>query len=305
MLAKILSQRHGFQCTVLFSVGPGRHHRSQGGNSLSDGAALEQADAIVMSLRFRHWPDADMARFAARLNAGVPIVALRTSTHAFNGFPDGARGHRGTTTTTGGFGKRVLGETWLTHWGRHKVEGTRGVIEPAQRATSSAARHRRIAGDTDVYEAYPPGDATVLVRGLVLTTLAPDSAPADYKKRRSTDKVEQGVNDPAMPVVWTRINVNDNGTQNRDPDDDDGIGHGPRERRPAAAAGERRLLGARPATCPAKADVRLRRSVRAVVLRLRRLPQGPARLRLRARQGCTRRAASPPRAGAGRGNAPR
>ena len=49
----------------------------------------------------------------------------------------------------------------------------------------------------------------------MLTSLTPDSAPADYRKRRSTDKVEQGINDPAMPVVWTRTNVNEGGTTNR------------------------------------------------------------------------------------------
>src|SRR3954447_8147073 len=87
MLAKILSQRHGFETTVLFSVGPDGTIDPKASTSLSDGAALERADAIVMSLRFRDWSDADMARFAGRLSAGVPIVALRTSTHAFNGFP--------------------------------------------------------------------------------------------------------------------------------------------------------------------------------------------------------------------------
>ncbi|MEO7276098.1 MAG: ThuA domain-containing protein [Vicinamibacterales bacterium] len=215
MLAKILSQRHGFAATVLFSVGPDGTIDPKAGTSLSDGAALERADAIVMSLRFRNWSDADMTRFAARLNAGVPIVALRTSTHAFNGFPAGSRWASWNYNNEGGFGKRVLGETWLTHWGRHKVEGTRGVIEPAQRGHELLRGIDGIAGDTDVYEAYPPADATVLVRGLVVTTLAADSAPADYRKRRSTDKVEQGVNDPAMPVVWTRTNVNENGTKNR------------------------------------------------------------------------------------------
>jgi len=215
MLAKILSQRHGFQCTVLFSVGPDGTIDPKAATSLSDGAALERADAIVMSLRFRHWADADMARFAARLNAGVPIVALRTSTHAFNGFPADSPWASWNYDHQGGFGKRVLGETWLTHWGRHKIEGTRGVIEPAQRAHPLLRGIDGIAGDTDVYEAYPPADATVLVRGLVLTTLAPDSAPADYRKQRSTDKVEQAVNDPAMPVVWTRMNVSDTGAKNR------------------------------------------------------------------------------------------
>src|SRR6478735_11992912 len=86
MLAKILSQRHGFQTTVLFSVGADGTIDPKATSSLSDSAALDRADAIVMSLRFRNWADADMTRFAGRLAAGVPIVALRTSTHAFNGF---------------------------------------------------------------------------------------------------------------------------------------------------------------------------------------------------------------------------
>ena len=66
-----------------------------------------------------------------------------------------------------------------------------------------------------MYEAYPPSDATILVRGIVLKGLTPDSEPADYRKPRSTDKVEQGINDPAMPVAWTRMNKNANGTTNR------------------------------------------------------------------------------------------
>src|SRR6478736_3475226 len=108
MLAKILSQRHGFQTTVLFSVGPDGTIDPKASTSLSDGAALERADAIVMSLRFRHWADADMTRFAARLHAGVPIVALRTSTHAFNGSPADSPLASWDYDNQGGFGKRVL-----------------------------------------------------------------------------------------------------------------------------------------------------------------------------------------------------
>ena len=86
-----------------------------------------------MLLRFRAWPDEDMARFDKLLQAGTPIVALRTSTHAFNGFAKGSPWETWNYNNQGGFGKRVLGETWVTHWGKHKVEATRGVIEP-QRA---------------------------------------------------------------------------------------------------------------------------------------------------------------------------
>jgi hypothetical protein len=215
MLAKILSQRHGFKCTVLFSVDPDGTINPKASKTLSNPAALDTADAVVMLLRFRAWPDDDMTRFDNLLRAGKPIVALRTSTHAFNGFPKGSPWETWNYNNHGGFGKRVLGETWLTHWGKHKVEATRGVIEPSERRNPLLRGITSIFGDTDVYEAYPPSDATVLVRGVVLNGMTPDAAPADYRKPRSTDKQEQGVNDPPMPVVWTRLHKNDNGTTNR------------------------------------------------------------------------------------------
>ena len=215
MLAKILSQRHGFKTSVLFSVDADGTINPKNTASLSDPAILDSADAIVMLLRFRNWPDETMAKFERKLQAGTPIIALRTSTHAFNGLPKGGPWETWNYNNAGGFGKRVLGETWLTHWGRHKVEATRGVIEEAQRKHPVLRDVSDLFGETDVYEAYPPEDATVLVRGVVLKTLAPDSEPADYRKRRATDKQEQGVNDPPMPVVWTRTNRNDNGKTNR------------------------------------------------------------------------------------------
>ncbi len=215
MLAKILSQRHGFKCTVLFSVDPDGTINPKNGRSLSDPAVLDSADAIVMLLRFRAWPDEVMARFDRLLKAGKPIVALRTSTHAFSGFPKGSPWESWNYNNEGGFGKRVLGETWLTHWGRHKVEATRGAIEPSERSHPLLRGITGIFGDTDVYEAYPPADATILVRGVVLAGMSPDSPPAEYRKARATDKQVQGVNDPPMPVVWTRLHKNEAGTTNR------------------------------------------------------------------------------------------
>src|SRR5215212_2860015 len=76
MLAKILSQRHGFKCTVLFAVDPDGTINPDNTASVSGSAALDTADAVVMLLRFRAWPDADMTRFEKYLNAGKPIVAL-------------------------------------------------------------------------------------------------------------------------------------------------------------------------------------------------------------------------------------
>jgi hypothetical protein len=215
MLGKILSQRHGFKCTVLFALDPDGTINPKATKSLSNPEALDTADLVLMLLRFRAWPDETMARFDKYLQAGKPIVALRTSTHAFNGFAKGSPRETWNYNNQGGFGKRVLGETWLTHWGRHKVEATRGVIEESQKANPLLRGITNIFGDTDVYEAYPPSDATILVRGLVLKGMTPESEPADYRKVRSTDKQEQGVNDPPMAVAWTRLYKNESGTTNR------------------------------------------------------------------------------------------
>jgi hypothetical protein len=215
MLAKVLSQRHGFKTTVLFSLDPDGTINPKNQKSLAGSEALETADLIIMSLRFRSWPDDAMKRFEAKLLAGVPIIALRTSTHAFNGFAADSPWAKWNYNNKGGFGKQVLGETWLTHWGRHKIEATRTVTEASATGTPLLRGVGTIFADTDVYEAYPPADATILMRGLVLQGMAADSAVATYEKARQPDKMRQGVNDPPMAVVWTRTNTNENGRTNR------------------------------------------------------------------------------------------
>lgn len=82
MLAKILSQRHGFTCTVLFSLDSEGSINPDLTSSIGGPEALGSADAIVMLLRFRDWPDEEMKYFVDAYQRGVPIIALRTSTHA-------------------------------------------------------------------------------------------------------------------------------------------------------------------------------------------------------------------------------
>jgi hypothetical protein len=236
-LAQILSERHGFKTTVLFSINPPGWSAREiadfkkanptapepkaGDPDPADGTidpnepanepgmeALDSADLCVIALRFRRWPDEQMKHFADYVAAGKPLIGLRTSTHAFSGL-------KGAFANFNNFGKNVLGEGWVSHWGRHKSEATRGVIEPGAASDPLLRGVSDIFGDTDVYEAYPPGDAKILVRGQVLKGMKPEDAPADYKKKRATDKAEQPVNDPAMPVVWTREVKNDAGKTNR------------------------------------------------------------------------------------------
>ncbi len=215
MMAKIMSQRLGFKCTVLFSVDADGFINPDEGGSLTHPEALDSADAIVLLLRFRHWDDAAMKRFAAAVNRGVPIIALRTSTHAFNGFPKDSPWHPWNFNVQGGWGRKVLGETWVSHWGRHKSEAARGVIEPGAEHHPILRSVKEVFADSDVYEAHPPADAKILMRGLVLKGMKPDDEPADHSKPRSTDKQQQPVNSPAMPVVWTREVKNDAGTVNK------------------------------------------------------------------------------------------
>jgi hypothetical protein len=205
MVAKILSKHHGFKCTVLHSINKQTGEIDPNTKDNQPGLdALNSADLCVMLLRFRAWPDAQMKHFADYYRAGKPIVALRTSTHAFN-FPNG-NAYR----DFNDFGKKVLGEKWVSHWGHHKFEATRGVIEPSAKNHPILRGVAGIFGDTDVYETYPPADATILVRGQVLKGMKPDDPPADHQKKRATDKQSQGINDPMMPVAWIRHNATTN-----------------------------------------------------------------------------------------------
>jgi hypothetical protein len=88
------------------------------------------------------------------------------------------------------------------------------VIEDSAKSDPLFTGITEIFGDTDVYEAYPPADAKILVRGQALKGMKPEDPPADYQKKRATDKQSQGINDPMMPVVWTRKYKNDAGKTN-------------------------------------------------------------------------------------------
>lgn len=185
LLGKILSQRHGFKCTVLFSLNADGTINPDKGDSLAGSEALDSADAIVMSLRFRHWKDDAMQRFEKAYLAGKPMIGLRTSTHAFAGYPatsQWARYNFNSGVWKQGFGRQVLGETWVNHHGGHKSEATRGIIEEAAKEDPILRGVTDIFGDTDVYTANPMADSKILVRGAVLAGMKPTDEPVTNKK---------------------------------------------------------------------------------------------------------------------------
>ena len=217
-LAKILAYRHGFKCTVLFSVGENGEIDPNRKDNEPGLEALDSADLCVMLLRFREWPDAQMSHFVNYYLAGKPIMALRTSTHAFN-YSAGSKSPFSKYSWQnkdwlGGFGKQVLGETWVNHWGSHKVQATRGVFESGSEKSPILRGVDEIFGTTDVYEASPPADAEIFVRGQVLVGMNSDDKPAAYRKK-TVAGADQDVNTPMMPIVWTRHYRNESGKVNK------------------------------------------------------------------------------------------
>lgn len=207
-LAKILAERHGFKCTVLFAINPADGTIDPNVRTNMPGAeALDSADVVVMLLRFREWPDAQMKHFVDAYLAGKPIIALRTSTHAFkydNKQSPYARYGWDDHAWPGGFGKQVLGETWVAHHGEHKKEATRGIIEPSAANDPLLRGVTELFGNSDVYAANPPPDAKILVRGQVVAGMSPTDPPVQGRK-----------NEPMQPIVWTRFYRNEAGKTNK------------------------------------------------------------------------------------------
>lgn len=193
MLAKILSQHHGFDCTVLFSINPEDGTIDPNNQKNIPGIEkLNDADLCIIMTRFRNLPDADMKVLDDYLKAGKPIIGIRTATHAFN-IPKDAKYHSYSFNNQGGFGKQVLGETWVNHHGKHKGESTRGVINEEAKDNPILRGVDDVWGPTDVYGIRNlPEDATVLLYGSVLEGMKPEDKPVAGKK-----------NDPMMPIVWT------------------------------------------------------------------------------------------------------
>lgn len=201
-LGKILSVHHGFRCTVLFAIDPQSGEISPDTSDNIPGLeALETADLMIIATRFRNLPDDQMRYIANYIETGKPVIGLRTATHAFNIPKDREYAkysfNFGGQEYSQGFGRQVLGETWISHHGHHKVESTRGIVTEAGEGhpVMAGIKDGDIWGPTDVYGVRLPlpGDSQSLVLGQVLQGMNPTDPAVDGKK-----------NDPMMPIGWTK-----------------------------------------------------------------------------------------------------
>jgi type 1 glutamine amidotransferase len=199
-LAKILSKHHGFQCTVLFAIDPKDGTINPNvRNNIPGLEALKNANLMIIFTRFRELPDEQMRHIVAYVESGRPIIGMRTATHAF-AFPKGATYHRYSWDSQewdGGFGRQILGETWISHHGQHGKQSTRGIIAPGAQdhPLLRGIPDGDIWGPTDVYGVRLPlpEGSQPLVLGQVLEGMRPSDKPVSGKQ-----------NDPMMPIAWTK-----------------------------------------------------------------------------------------------------
>lgn len=214
-LGKILAEHHGFTCTVLFAIHPeGGHIDPNHVQNIPGLEALDSADLMILQTRMRILPDDQMQHIDAYLKSGKPVLGLRTATHAFNN-SDGTYRHYGFQHKSGdawdgGFGRLVLGETWINHHGKHKHESTRGLIATGAEGhpVVRGIRDGDIWASSDVYGVRLPlpGDSQPLVWGRVVERAGEYDEDDLHFGMRPTDTalVADGRNDPMMPVAWTK-----------------------------------------------------------------------------------------------------
>ena len=207
MLGKVLATHHGFRCTVLFAINPETGEIDPNEQTNIPGLPhLESADMLVMALRFRELPDEQMKYIIDYTNAGKPVMGLRTATHAFNYTRNldspYAKYSFNSQEFDGGYGRQVLGETWINHHGHHGKESTRGVIDEGHKDHLILKGVSDIWGPSDVYGIKElTGDAQVLVHGQVLVGMEPTDAP-------KPDTV-------TMPLAWIKTYTGELGNTSR------------------------------------------------------------------------------------------
>lgn len=178
MIAAILEKKHGMRTSVAIST-----PIPQTKNNIVGLEALESADLMVMFTRFRALPDDQLARITKYVDAGKPVVGLRTSTHAFL-YPEGSP-H---VALNDGFSRDVFGQKWITH------HGSRSTTDVAVHAES--AQHPVLRGVSAfqarswLYHVLPlNGPATILLDGTSIN---------------SQQAARHDQYPPQQPVAWTR-----------------------------------------------------------------------------------------------------
>lgn len=211
MLGKLLAERYGFNCTVLFAIDPETDEVTPNyPNNIPGLEHLKTADLMIMLMRFRELPDEQMKHIDDYIRAGKPLIGLRTSTHAFNYSENQNSPYAKYSWQSEeenweqGFGRQVLGETWVSHHGHHGHEGTRALIDGINQLKDHPILRgiKDIWGPSDVYTVRNlPDDANVLVYGQPTKGMTPDTE-LNWEKA-------------VMPIAWTTNYTSEDGNTSK------------------------------------------------------------------------------------------
>ena len=203
MLAKILSQHHGFDCTVLFGVNargevdptmpvyPEKGKEAEFKEHHIPGLEhLASADLVIFFTRLLTLPPTEQQQIVDYIDSGKPLIALRTANHGFRGpLPYKINGKQVR------WGEDILGGSFMNHHGRWHADSTRGFLDKDHAQHPILTGVTDIWGDSDVYRTYKegtnlPAQCTALVWGQPLMGRKPDDLP--------NDKLEP------LPVAWVK-----------------------------------------------------------------------------------------------------
>ena len=203
MIAKILSQHHGFDCTVLFGVNargevdptmpvyPEKGKEAEFKEHHIPGLEhLASADLVIFFTRLLTLPPTEQQQIVDYIDSGKPLIALRTANHGFRGpLPYKINGKKVR------WGEDILGGSFMNHHGRWHADSTRGFFDKDHAQHPILTGVTDIWGDSDVYRTYKegtnlPAECTALVWGQPLMGRKPDDLP--------NDKLEP------LPVAWVK-----------------------------------------------------------------------------------------------------
>jgi len=194
MLGRILAKHYGATCTVLFGVDPQTGFIRPGNSNIPGTEALKTADLLVIFTRFQNLPPEQMQPIVDYLDRGGPVVGLRTATHGFkipqdSPFAKYDYQYKGEE-FKGGFGRQILGETWVGHYGPNHKSSTRLDIVPDKAGHPILRGVKDMSAEIGAYNAYPIEGSEVLAMAQPLAGMEPTS-PSDETKT-------------PMPGAWVR-----------------------------------------------------------------------------------------------------
>ena len=163
-----LSDKNEFKTTFLIQDSKNKY-------SIPGMEKLKEADLVVLYVRRRSLPNDDMAAFRQYLESGKPLLALRTSSHAWDTRNKGPKNQTEWKT----FDPEVLGGNYHGHHGNH-IESTISIV-PGMGAHSilKGVNAGRLTGKGSLYEVSPLAESAQVI----LTGTIPDQ--------------------PSEPILWS------------------------------------------------------------------------------------------------------